>query len=176
MSPQWATPERRAHLVQLFLKCGGFCVFGHKPCPHADTHHYEPFIEGLIADWVAEDRERRQAEWEAEQKRMHHIPDRHFHQGQFDPLRRELFLEQQPPYYLVGMGVDALTFRPVAKVRISSTYVGLFVDVGEALQGVSKNQRRKAARYGRPLPRQVGDVAETVESLVGRAVADWKGS
>ncbi len=167
MSPQWATPERRAHLVRLFLESGGFCMFGHRPCK-IPSHHYEYFIEGLIAGWVAGDREQRQAEWEAELREMHRIPDRHFRQGHFDPIRRELFLAQQPLYYLVGMGVDALTFRPVAKVRIPSTYVSLFVDIGEALQGVSRNKRRKALRYGKTLPKEA---RANIEALVRKVVA-----
>ena len=168
MSPQWATPERRAHLVRLFLKSGGFCIFGDRPCPYPESHHYEFFIEGLIADWIRDDREQRQAEWEAELREMHRIPDRHFRQGHFDTIQRAVFLEQQPLYYLVGMGVDALTFRPVAKVRIPSTYVGLFVDIGEALQGVSRNKRRKALRYGKTLPKEA---SVKIEALVRKVVA-----
>jgi len=171
MYPQWATPERRAHLVRLFLKSGGFCVFGERPCPHPEDHHYELFIEGLIKDWVVDDREQREAEWQRERDRIHRVPDKRFRQGRFDTIRRAMFLEQQPPYYLVGMGVDALAFRRVAKVRIPSTYVHLFVEIGEAVQGVSKNKRRKAIRYGKPLPKEV---QASVDRLVGRAVQDWR--
>ena len=178
-SPQWATPQRKAHLVRLFLESGGFCIFGERFCPHPEAHHYEPFIEGVIREWVADDRAQREALWRLERARMHRIPDRRFRQGRFDTIRRELFLAHQPPYYLVGMGIDALTFRRVAKVRIASTYIGLFVAVGGAvlrqaqdtIQGVSKSKRRKAARYGKALPQEA---TASIGKLVGKAVQDWQ--
>ena len=168
--PKWATEERKRHLVRLFLRSGGFCVFGHKPCPCPELHHYEPFIEGMIKDWVAEDRAQAEAEWKAEQERMHRVPDTRFRQGRFDTVSRAEFLARQPDYYLEGMSVDALTFKPVAKVRIPSTYVHLFVEIGSALQGLSKSARRKASRYGKPLPKET---QETVGTLVQKAVAHW---
>jgi len=36
--PQWATPERREHLVKLFVKYVGKCHRGHPQCP--DLRHY----------------------------------------------------------------------------------------------------------------------------------------
>ena len=168
--PKWATQERKRHLVRLFLKSGGFCVFGHRPCPHPEAHHYEPFIDGLIREWVTDDREEQEALWKAERARMHREPDRKFRQGRFDTVARAEFMAQQPSYYLVAMGVDALTFRPVAKVRIPSTDTHLFVDIGPALPGMGKNKRRKASRYGKPLPKEA---RETVERLIQKAVADW---
>jgi len=168
--PKWATQERERHLVRLFLKSGGFCVFGERPCPHPEAHHYEFFIEGVIREWVLDDRAQREAEWRLEKARMHRVPDRKFRQGRFDTVRRAQFLEQQPPYYLVAVGVDAFTFRPVAKVRIPSSYVHLFVDIAPALQGLSRNKRRKASRYGKPLPKEA---QETVGRLIEKAVAAW---
>ena len=167
--PKWATEARKRHLVLLFLRSGGFCVLGHKPCPCPELHHYEPFVKGMIRDWVAEDRAKAEAEWKAELERMHR-GQRRLYQGHFDSIRREVFLEQQPDYYLVGISVDALTFRPVAKARIPSTYVHLFVEIGSALKGLSKSARRKASRYGKPLPQET---QETVGTLVQKAVADW---
>jgi len=169
--PKWATPERKAHLVRLFHKSGGFCVFGERPCPHPEAHHYEPFIDGVIRAWVLDDRAEAEVLWRLERARMHRVPDTHFHQGRFDTVKRERFLEQQPEYYLVGMGVDAFTFRPVAKVRIPSTDMHLFVDIGPALPGVGKNARRKASRHGKTLPKEA---QETVGRLIQKAVADWQ--
>ena len=73
--PKWVTPERQAHLVNLFLRSGGFCIYGHKPCPYPD-HHYVNFTEGLIQDWIDDDREERQALWQAEQRAMHDLHER----------------------------------------------------------------------------------------------------
>jgi hypothetical protein len=130
--PKWATEERKRHLVRLFLRSGGFCVFGHKPCPCPELHHYEPFIEGLIRDWIAEDRAQAEAEWQAERERMHRVPDTRFRQGRFDTVSR--------------------------------------VEIGSALQGLSKSKRRKASRYGKPIPKESQD---SVGRLIEKAVAHW---
>jgi hypothetical protein len=168
--PKWATQERKRHLVRLFHRSGGFCVFGERPCPCPELHHYEFYIEGLIQDWIAEDRAQAEAEWQAEQEWMHRVPDTRFRQGRFDTVSRAEFLARQPDYYLVGTSVDAFTFKPVAKVRIPSTYIFLFVEISPALKGLSKSKRRKASRYGKPLPQET---QETVGTLVQKAVADW---
>jgi hypothetical protein len=167
--PKWATEARKRHLVRLFHRSGGFCVFGERPCPCPELHHYGFYIEGMIRDWVLDDRAQAEAAWQAEREWMHRGP-RRLYQGRFDSIRREVFLEQQPDYYLVGISVDALTFKPVARVRIPSTYVHLFVEIGSALKGLSKSARRKASRYGKTLPKET---QETVGSLVQKAVADW---
>ncbi len=44
-------------------------------------HHYEIFIESLISDWQAEDRETRQLDWQAECKAMHSLMKRIYHLG-----------------------------------------------------------------------------------------------
>ena len=58
--PGWATPERRQHLVELFKRNRGFCVFGNSMC-QVEGHHYEVFIEELIKDWPAEASQEREA-------------------------------------------------------------------------------------------------------------------
>jgi len=156
--PKWATPDRQAHLVNLFLRSQGFCVFGHKPCPYPH-HHYELFIEGLIKDWVAEDRATRQAEREAEQKALHNLGERTRPvRGQFSAIGRDAFYAEQPQYYIEGIGISGLTFRPFAKVRLASSFVRLHIDLGDSLKQVSKNKRRKALRYGK--------IPETIKTAV----------
>jgi len=130
---------------------------------------YDIKAEECIRQWIADDRAEAAAAWRAERERMHRGPG-HIRQGRFDSIRREVFLAQQPDYYVVALGVDPLTFRPVAKVRIPSTYVYLFVDITPAVERLSRNKRRKAARYGKPLPQEI---RETVETLAQKAVADW---
>ena len=71
--PEWATPERQAALVELFGRCGGFCIFGHRPCLNP-AHHYQNYIEDIIGDWVADDRAKRAAVWWREQQLLHHTP------------------------------------------------------------------------------------------------------
>ena len=153
--PKWATPSRQAHLVNLFLRSGGFCIFGEKPCTNPTLHHYDPFIEGLIADWKADDRAERSALWQVELKALHGLAERGAVRGQFNAIGRDVFFSQQPQYYLDGLGISGLTFRPFAKVRLASSYMCLHIDIGEAVKATSKARRRKAIRYGKPLPQEV---------------------
>jgi hypothetical protein len=169
--PQWATAQRRQHLVDLFDRCGGYCIFGDAGC-RIDEHHYELSIEGIIDSWKAEDRERRAYEWKLEQRQI--IDGTYGQYGTtFDPVARDVYVNSRPAYYLVGMGVNPFTYQRVALVRIPSTFVHLFVDVGSAVksvQGVSKNAKRKAVRHGKI--RQGALMAE-IDQLCKAAVADW---
>jgi hypothetical protein len=149
---KWNTPSRQNHLVAIFLKSRGFCVFGHRPCLIPE-HHYSIFIEYLIADWKADDKAQDTAEWQAERKALHSLGERRFPlRGQFSNISKDIFFDQQPLFYVLGMGVSGLTYKPFAKVRLSSSYVYLYVDLAHTLKGVSKAKRRKAIRYGKALP------------------------
>ncbi len=149
---RWITPSRQHHLVAIFLKSGGFCVFGHKPCLIPE-HHYSVFIEYLIADWKADDKAQDTALWEAERQRLHSLGERRFPlRGQFSNISKDIFFDQQPLFYVLGVGVSGLTYKPFAKVRLSSSYVYLYVDLTNTLKGVGKAKRRKAIRYGKALP------------------------
>lgn len=153
--PKWATLDRKNALLQLFVSSGGFCVFGHKKCPYP-AHHYEVFIEDLIHDWKQADREFRQALWEAEQKAMHSLGERSYPvRGQFSAIAQDIFHDKQPLFYLEGQAVSGVTLKPFVRVRIASSYVRLYIDLGIAFRQVSKNKRRKAIRYGKPLPFRV---------------------
>jgi len=168
--PKWATPNRQAHLVRLFLESGGFCVYGHRPCPYPE-HHYELFIESLIKDWVSDDRAQSQAEWEAERRQIHSLGERRYPlRGQFNTIGKDIFYTEQPQHYLEGLGISGLTFKPFAKVRIASSYMRLFVELGDSLKGISKAKRRKAIRYGKALPPQV---QRRIEQLCNLAVRHY---
>ena len=166
--PLWSTPQRRKHLVALFNRCGGYCVFGDAGC-RIDEHHYELFIEGIIDSWKAEDRERRAYEWKLEQQA---IVDGTYGQygSTFDPVAKDVFVNRRPAYYFVGMGVNPFTYKRVALVRVPSTFVHLFVDVGTAVQQVNKNARRKAMRHGKV---RNGALMAKIDELCQAAVADW---
>ena len=160
--PKWVTPDRQAHLVHLFLNSKGFCVFGHKPCPIPD-HHYEVFIEHLIRDWVSDDRAQRQAEWQAEQRQIHSLGERREPlRGRFSNIAKDIFYTEQPQFYLLGLGISGLTFKPFARVRLASSFLHLFVDLGDTLKAVSKNKRRKALRYGKVTNEINGKIREAV--------------
>ena len=150
--PKWVTPDRQEHLVKLFVRSKGFCVYGHTDCPIPE-HYYEFFIEGLIADWKADDREQDSADWKAEQRRIHSLAERQYPlRGTFSAISKDIFFADQPQYYILGLGISGLTFRPFALIRLASSYVSLFVDIGDRLKGLSKSRKRKAIRYGKPLP------------------------
>ncbi len=149
--PKWVTPDRQAHLVKLFLDSSGFCVYGHKLCSIPE-HHYEVYIEYLIDDWKGDDRSQNQALWQEERRRLHFVSDRRYPlHGQFNAVSRDIFYAEQPVYYLAGLGISGLTFTPFAKIRLSSSYAILYVDLGDTLKRLSKSRRRKAIRYGKPL-------------------------
>ncbi len=163
--PQWSTPERRAELVSLFSRCGGFCVFGHKPCL-VPEHHYTLFIEGLIDDWKHADREQKAIQWLDELKALHSLGERRYPlRGQFSAISKEIWGGHQPLFYIQNLGISGITLKPFAKVRLPSSYMRLYVDLGNALRGVSKNKKRKAIRYNKPL-------AESTQNLVNRLVRE----
>ena len=150
--PKWSTLDGRNFLVQLFLSSGGFCVYGHKKCLIPE-HHYYLHSELLIKDWKLVDKEQSQADWEAERKALHSLGERTYPvRGQFSAISRDIYASSQPLYYLEGQAVSGVTLMPFVRARIASSYMRLYVDLGEALRQVSKSQRRKAIRYGKPLP------------------------
>jgi hypothetical protein len=163
--PKWVTPNRQAYLVKLFLASQGFCVFGHKPCPYPE-HHYEAYIEGLIKDWVADDRAQRQAEQDAESKALHSLGERRCPlRGRFNNISRDIFHARQPQYYIEGVGISGLTLKPFAKVRLASSYMRLHIDLADSLRDTSKNARRKAIRHGK--------LTDTARQRIDKAVKHY---
>ena len=164
--PKWATPERQAKLVEIFHRCGGRCVYGHNPCLNP-AHYYEAYINRLIEDWAADDREGCAALLRRERELMHRCPDQRGWGRRFDPIVKERFLESRSSAYVEAVGVSGLTFTRIAKVRVPSSYRRLFVDVADS-KLPSKNQRRKGRRYGLT-PKEV----HTVKELCDLAVKDF---
>jgi len=168
--PKWATPSRQAHLVRLFVISKGFCVFGHKNCLIPE-HHYEVFSEDCITEWKAEDRAQAEDEWKAEQRALHNLGERRYPlRGQFNTISKDIFFDRQPLYYLLGLGISGLNYKPFAKVRLSSGFMVLYIDLGDTLKDTGKCKRRKAIRYGKGLPTRV---KRQIEHLIGLAVKDY---
>jgi hypothetical protein len=154
-TPLWLTPERKESLIRLFVESRGFCVYGHPLC-QIPEHHYTVYIEYLIHDWKELDRDLRNAELEAEMKALHHVPQRRFPiEGRFNAVSRDIYAESQPLFFLKGQSVSGVTLKPFVVARISSTYIHLHVDLSGILKQVSKSKRRKALRYGKPLPHEI---------------------
>lgn len=168
--PLWTTPVRRAHLIKLFGKTKmvdapyelkGFCLDDH--ChklgaagilpPECSTcfmcrFNYENYIEEVITYWKADDRAEDAALWRRERKLLHAAPLKRGRWGsQFDPVAKDQFFSQRPPFYLEATGISGLTFTRVAKIRIPGTKQRLFVPIPRT-KGLSKNARRKLERYG----------------------------
>ena len=85
--------------------------------------------------------------------------------GRFNTIAKDRFYAEQPEYYLEGIGISGLTFKPFAKVRLASSFMHLHIDLGDSLKGIGKNQRRKAIRYGR--------VSEAINQKVRQAVRHY---
>ena len=152
--PKWATLDRRNVLASIltdYLAIRGWqldLITG-----ECYNLAYEARIKPIIADWKRLDKEQDRADWEAERKALHSLGERTYPvRGQFSAVSRDIYASNQPLYYLEGQAVSGITLTPFVRVRIASSYIRLYVDLGEALRQVSKSQRRKAIRYGKPLP------------------------
>jgi len=168
--PKWVNPTRQAHLVSLFVRSRGFCIYGEQNCVIPE-HHYEVFIESLINDWKADDRETNTLVWKHERKIMHSMSEKTLPmRGRFNGVSSDIWHDSQPIYYLESMGMDCLKLKPFAKVKLSSSYQHLYVDLGDSLRSVSKNRKRKAIRYNKPLPQSANDI---VSKLIIEAVKDY---
>jgi len=106
-------------------------------------------VEDLIEHWKSDDRDAKAYQLKLERRELHRLDERRPRRSPlFDP---EIFYSGQPVFYLEGLGVSAdYPFRPVAKVRLASSSVKLFIDLTEVLRPLSKNQRRKALRHNKP--------------------------
>lgn len=125
-----------------------------------------------IREWANDARSQASIEWKAEQRAIHSLGERSFPlRGRYNNISQDIFHDHQEPFYLEGIGIDALRHIPVAKVRIASTYISLWVDIGDNLKPISKNARHKAIRYGKPLPKTV---TEGIHTKISQAVRDYK--
>ena len=132
---------------------------------------YNRIAEAAIESWKDEDRERCSYEWKLEQR---HIQDGTYGKfgSTFDPVDRDVYVNSRPAYFLVGMGVSPINAKRVVLIRIASTGIHLFVDVGPAVQEIGKNARRKAMRYGKF---RNGQLMEKINEMCVAAVSDWWG-
>jgi predicted RNA-binding protein YlxR (DUF448 family) len=77
-------------------------------------------------------------------------------------------LFRSPLWRILAIGVGAITFKRVAQVEIPGLHRTVWVDLSD-IQPLSKNKRRKLARYHRgALPKEL---VEQVEQKVAQAVA-----
>ncbi len=132
---------------------------------------YDLKAEQAIANWKLADMEQRIAEYQAEELALHRLCEPKYPlRGVFSAISRDIWASNQPLFYLDGLGMSGVTLKPFAKVRLSSSYLRLYVDLGNTLRGVSKNKRRKAIRYGKPLPMSI---EETIRAKIREAVKHY---
>lgn len=169
---KWLTPERKETLARILADYLDIklwqvdLISGEYYCPA-----YESRTKPLILDWQASDRADTRNLWEYERRRIHSLHERVYPlRGEFSAISREIYSQAQPLYYTAGMGLSPLTLKPFVLIRMSSTYVGLHVNLGDTLKRASKNQRRKHLRYGKRLP---DDIQSEIDSLCRRAVNHW---
>ncbi|MDP2954751.1 MAG: hypothetical protein Q8O76_15715 [Chloroflexota bacterium] len=181
LKPEWArVPDRMQRAERpdgtLILDKAGNPIYYQTyklvPAPKVELsleRLYEVKSEEAIRHWVSEGAAQRAAEWKAERERLHR-DQRVFRQGEFDSLRRQLYMENQPAYTIVALTVDSLTFRPVALVKVSHTPICLFVNLEAPMSALSKSARKRARRHGKALPEEA---AKRAHQTIAAAVQDW---
>lgn len=222
--PKWSTPKRRAKLLELWLKFGNQCLYGHNACPNPEhyihviaegvtigkpviipcvdrqgvrqldalgkpitltlykpvtvptftaeyTRLYDLKAEQFIEYCKADDRESRAIELKLEAIRLHSLAEpRTPLRGRFSAISQDIWKSNQPLYYIEGIGISALTLEPFVRVRLKSSFMRLYVNLGDTLRELSKNKKRKAIRYNKPLPQSVEN---QIRQLVKYSVLDY---
>jgi hypothetical protein len=146
-------------------------VYKSQPIIEAEQSYvtqYELLSEMAIDGWKEDTRAQSNLEWQAERKVLHSLGERKTPlRGQFSNISQDIWHDKQPLFYVENLGMSGITLTPFAKVKLSSSYMRLFVDLGDSLRSVSKNKRRKAIRYGKPLPKSVDNrIADKVWQAV----------
>jgi hypothetical protein len=131
---------------------------------------YDKVIDEVVKDWAEEDTVANRYQRELENKRLHSLNERGRLRGHFNSISRSIYFDNQPMFELLGLGIDALTFKPFAKIRLASSIVALHVDISEALKPLSKCKRRKAIRYRKPLP---NTILAAVTEVASKAVSKY---
>ena len=159
--PKWATPDRRAFLVEIFTKSKGFCIYGHDPCPNPREHCYEVISEDMIGGWKEEDRILQSVLLEKEKRRRNALSTI-WRRGPFDSITRDEYLAKRPTWRIKAIGVNAFTQQRVALVEIPGLLnFHIWINLC-GLPGISKHKLRKLVRYGKgSLPKGLVIKAET---------------
>ena len=131
---------------------------------------YDQAIDAIVKDWVREDAVARAYLRDVESKRLHSLNEHGRLRGHFSAISQTIYFDNQPMFTVLELGIDPLTFKPFAKVRIASSMVALHIDISEALKPLSKCKRRKSIRHGKPLP---NTIAEVVSECASKAVCKY---
>jgi hypothetical protein len=179
--PQWFNAERASELVSLFAQFGNKCLLGHKVC--SNPEHYiahnskgeivaQRLYDRVVADKVADFKDEDKALWHRERRKMHDLGEpARYYRGRWNAIAKDIYYTQQPTYVFKGLGVSAVTFKPIAKIRISSSYWYLYIDIpiDRAFKTVSKNAKRKAIRYNK----LDSSVSDSIDSIINHTVSNY---
>ena len=149
--PNWATPTRQAELSELLMSHLSELSEWKLDISTGEFFNLQYLSEMrfMIADWKDDDRYL----WKLEREAIHSLGERrHPIEGRYNNISMDIFHDKQPLYYLECLGVSGLTLKPFARVKLGSSYMRLYVDIGDTLKGVSKNKRHKMLRYGKQAP------------------------
>jgi hypothetical protein len=112
---------------------------------------YDLVTNEQIHRWLIDDN----ATYKAEYLARHKTNDRKYPvrvlipengKGKLSGVSKDIEFDKQPLFYLMGLGINARTFRPYAIVQLAYSYMQLHVDIGDCLKSLSKHKRRKAIR------------------------------
>jgi hypothetical protein len=146
------------------------------PAPYCQEceRFFQNYIEPIIEGWIVDDKLEQAELWRKERRELHRLNERRWKKEQFDAVAKDVFFQQQPDYYLEGIGISALTFTRIAKVRVPSTPVRLFVDVAESKlpKKLGQNARKKARRRAALL---IGE-DRSIDTLCRKAVRHFEDS
>ena len=133
---------------------------------HKQLH--DVLINNAIEVWREDSRIDSIQEWQRDRRELHKLNERSFPiRGRFNNISSVIFHESQPLYYLDSIGMNGLTMQPYAKVKLASSKMYLFIELGNSLMNVSKHRRRKILRYGK-LPKEAE--LELIDTKIKQAV------
>jgi hypothetical protein len=171
--PKWVNSERKIYLSQVLASHFNTLKGWNLDLTTGEIYNdeYNDYIQRLIKTWVEADREEANALWKRERKALHSLNEKRLPlRGRFNNVSSVIWHEQQPIYYLESIGMNGLTCKPFAKVKMASSYYHLYIDLGDCLKSISKNRKRKAIRYHKPLPQSVD---ELINDKIANAVKHY---
>ena len=129
---------------------------------------YDVLLENKIADYKDEDK----ARWHFERKQMHSLGEPYLYsRGRWNAVARDIFYSRQLAYKVLGIGVNPINYQPFVKIRLSSSYEYLYIDIPiqKIFKTVSKSAKRKAIRYNK----MKSGISEQIDKLINDTVVQY---